>query len=75
MIIHHTPSPFFNHVKLKFLHFHRESMCIKKHFVSIHSVATNVFFAGTDKITESFLYPVGQLAVDPRIYILIQKEV
>ncbi|XP_041802431.1 synaptonemal complex protein 2 [Chelmon rostratus] len=29
---------------------------------------------GTDKITESFLYPVGQLAVDPRIYILIQKE-
>ncbi|XP_068589399.1 synaptonemal complex protein 2 isoform X3 [Cebidichthys violaceus] len=29
---------------------------------------------GTCKITESFLYPVGQLAVDPRIYILIQKE-
>ncbi|XP_035863718.1 synaptonemal complex protein 2 isoform X4 [Sander lucioperca] len=29
---------------------------------------------GTYKITESFLYPVGQLAVDPRIYILIQKE-
>lgn len=27
------------------------------------------------KITEHFLYPVGQLAVDPRIYILIQKEV
>ncbi|XP_036958544.1 synaptonemal complex protein 2 isoform X4 [Acanthopagrus latus] len=29
---------------------------------------------GTHKITESFLYPVGQLAVDPRIYVLIQKE-
>ncbi|XP_041654666.1 synaptonemal complex protein 2 [Cheilinus undulatus] len=29
---------------------------------------------GTYKITEFFLYPVGQLAVDPRIYILIQKE-
>ncbi|XP_034732402.1 synaptonemal complex protein 2 isoform X2 [Etheostoma cragini] len=30
--------------------------------------------AGTYNITESFLYPIGQLAVDPRIYILIQKE-
>ncbi|XP_027144283.1 synaptonemal complex protein 2 isoform X2 [Larimichthys crocea] len=29
---------------------------------------------GTYKVTESFLYPVGQLAVDPRIYILIQRE-
>ncbi|XP_070825464.1 synaptonemal complex protein 2 [Chaetodon trifascialis] len=29
---------------------------------------------GTYKITESFLYPVGQVAVDPRIYVLIQKE-
>ncbi|XP_054465353.1 synaptonemal complex protein 2 [Anoplopoma fimbria] len=29
---------------------------------------------GMFKITESFLYPIGQLAVDPRIYILIQKE-
>ncbi|CAJ1085456.1 synaptonemal complex protein 2 isoform X8 [Xyrichtys novacula] len=29
---------------------------------------------GTYKITEFFLYPVGQLAVDPRIYILFQKE-
>ncbi|KAI9530932.1 hypothetical protein NQZ68_000423 [Dissostichus eleginoides] len=29
---------------------------------------------GTHQITESFLYPVGELAVDPRIYILIQKE-
>ncbi|XP_044207947.1 synaptonemal complex protein 2 isoform X3 [Thunnus albacares] len=29
---------------------------------------------GTYEITESFLYPVGQLVVDPRIYILIQKE-
>ncbi|XP_070767245.1 synaptonemal complex protein 2 [Enoplosus armatus] len=29
---------------------------------------------GAYKITESFLYPVGQLAVDPRIYILVQKE-
>ncbi|XP_040915914.1 synaptonemal complex protein 2-like [Toxotes jaculatrix] len=29
---------------------------------------------GTYKITESFLYPVGQLGVDPRVYILIQKE-
>lgn len=32
-------------------------------------------FAGTYKITEYFLYPVGHLAVDPSIYILIQKEV
>ncbi|XP_068162018.1 synaptonemal complex protein 2 [Antennarius striatus] len=29
---------------------------------------------GTYQITELFLYPVGELAVDPRIYILIQKE-
>ncbi|XP_038579496.1 synaptonemal complex protein 2 isoform X5 [Micropterus salmoides] len=29
---------------------------------------------GAYKITESFLYPVGHLVVDPRIYILIQKE-
>lgn len=29
---------------------------------------------GTYKITESFLYPIGQLAVDPRIHVLIQKE-
>ncbi|XP_029013447.1 synaptonemal complex protein 2 isoform X2 [Betta splendens] len=29
---------------------------------------------GTCQITESFLYPVGQLGVDPRIYILIRKE-
>ncbi|XP_068608143.1 synaptonemal complex protein 2 [Brachionichthys hirsutus] len=29
---------------------------------------------GTYQITELFLYPVGQLTVDPRIYILIQKE-
>ncbi|KAM8864625.1 uncharacterized protein sycp2 [Spinachia spinachia] len=29
---------------------------------------------GTTKIIESFLYPVGKLAVDPRVYILIQKE-
>ncbi|XP_029292237.1 synaptonemal complex protein 2 isoform X3 [Cottoperca gobio] len=29
---------------------------------------------GTYKITELFLFPVGQLAVDPKIYILIQKE-
>ncbi|KAI3356815.1 hypothetical protein L3Q82_003476 [Scortum barcoo] len=29
---------------------------------------------GTYKVTEIFLYPVGQLVVDPRIYILIQKE-
>uniref|UniRef100_A0A4W6C0X2 Synaptonemal complex protein 2 n=1 Tax=Lates calcarifer TaxID=8187 RepID=A0A4W6C0X2_LATCA len=33
-----------------------------------------MLFSGTYKITESFLYPVGQLGVDPRIYILIQKE-
>lgn len=32
-------------------------------------------FAGTYKITEYFLYPLGHLAVDPSIYILIQKEV
>ncbi|XP_025757206.1 synaptonemal complex protein 2 isoform X4 [Oreochromis niloticus] len=30
---------------------------------------------GTYKITESFLHPIGQLAVDPSIYVLIQKEV
>ncbi|KAM6981964.1 synaptonemal complex protein 2 [Tautogolabrus adspersus] len=29
---------------------------------------------GTYKVTESFMCPVGQLAVDPRIHILIQKE-
>ncbi|KAM9855210.1 uncharacterized protein sycp2 [Aulostomus maculatus] len=29
---------------------------------------------GTYEITESFLYPLGQLALDARIHILIQKE-
>ncbi|XP_058499749.1 synaptonemal complex protein 2 isoform X5 [Solea solea] len=29
---------------------------------------------GTYKITESFLYPVGQVGIDPRIFILIRKE-
>nr|XP_020471326.1 synaptonemal complex protein 2 isoform X3 [Monopterus albus] len=29
---------------------------------------------GLHKITEAFLYPIGQLGVDPRIYVLIQKE-
>ncbi|XP_029993957.1 synaptonemal complex protein 2 [Sphaeramia orbicularis] len=29
---------------------------------------------GTYEVTESFLYRAGHLAVDPRIYILIQKE-
>ncbi|XP_055078737.1 synaptonemal complex protein 2 [Periophthalmus magnuspinnatus] len=29
---------------------------------------------GAIKVTESFLYPIGQIAFDPRIYILIQKE-
>ncbi|XP_034029114.1 synaptonemal complex protein 2 [Thalassophryne amazonica] len=29
---------------------------------------------GSYKVTESFLYPIGELAVDRRIYILIQKE-
>lgn len=33
------------------------------------------FFLGNYKITEYFLYPVGHLAVDPSIHILIQKEV
>ncbi|XP_029912371.1 synaptonemal complex protein 2 [Myripristis murdjan] len=28
----------------------------------------------TYEITESLLYPIGQLAADPRVYILIQKE-
>lgn len=34
-----------------------------------------MMIAGSYKVTESFLYPVGQMAVDPRIYILIRKEV
>ncbi|XP_026188403.1 LOW QUALITY PROTEIN: synaptonemal complex protein 2 [Mastacembelus armatus] len=29
---------------------------------------------GTYKITQSFLYPVGELGLDPRVYILIRKE-
>ncbi|XP_055021895.1 synaptonemal complex protein 2 [Boleophthalmus pectinirostris] len=29
---------------------------------------------GAVTVTESFLYPIGHIAVDPRIYILIQKE-
>lgn len=29
---------------------------------------------GTQEVTECFLYPIGQLAVDPTIYILIKKE-
>lgn len=30
--------------------------------------------AGVIQVTESFLYPIGHVAVDTRIYILIQKE-
>lgn len=35
----------------------------------------NMSSTGTNEVTESFLYRAGHLAVDPRIYILIQKEV
>lgn len=51
-------------------------LCIQEE--SIDFVCYTMFyfiFAGTYKITESFLYPIGQLAVDPRIHVLIQKEV
>ncbi|KAM9342503.1 uncharacterized protein sycp2 [Pholidichthys leucotaenia] len=38
--------------------------------MAVHEACTT----GAIQVTESFLYPVGQLAVDPRIYIRIQKE-
>lgn len=51
------------------------SIVYKKKLYLSSQYCFNMLFTGTYEITESFLYPVGQLVVDPRIYILIQKEV
>ncbi|XP_024148647.1 synaptonemal complex protein 2 isoform X3 [Oryzias melastigma] len=47
---------------------------LSENFLNALMVVHEASREGTMKITEHFLYPVGQLAVDPRIYILIQKE-
>ncbi|XP_076734450.1 synaptonemal complex protein 2 isoform X1 [Maylandia zebra] len=47
---------------------------LSEDFLNALTVVHQACEEGTYKITESFLYPIGQLAVDPRIYVLIQKE-
>ncbi|RVE70402.1 hypothetical protein OJAV_G00064020 [Oryzias javanicus] len=47
---------------------------LSENFLNALMVVHEASKEGTITITEYFLYPVGQLAVDPRIYILIQKE-
>ncbi|KAM4570552.1 uncharacterized protein sycp2 [Fundulus diaphanus] len=48
------------------------SLC--ENFLNALMVAHESCKEGISEVTKSFLYPVGQLAVDPRIHILIQKE-
>ncbi|KAM6924887.1 synaptonemal complex protein 2 [Xenentodon cancila] len=55
-------------------HWDETLLTLSENFFSALMVVHEACKEGTYKITESFLYPVGQLAVDPRIYILIQKE-
>ncbi|XP_070400758.1 synaptonemal complex protein 2 isoform X5 [Nothobranchius furzeri] len=47
---------------------------LSENFFNALMVAHESCREGTFKVTEFFLYPIGQLAVDPKIYILIQKE-
>ncbi|XP_024862049.1 synaptonemal complex protein 2 isoform X1 [Kryptolebias marmoratus] len=60
--IHHGP------------HWDETMFTLSENFLNALMVVHESCKEGTYKVTESFLYPVGQLAVDPRVYILIQKE-
>ncbi|XP_047228681.1 synaptonemal complex protein 2 isoform X4 [Girardinichthys multiradiatus] len=50
-------------------------LTLSENFLNALMVVHESCKEGTSKVTESFLYPVGQLAADPRINIQIQKEV
>ncbi|XP_030588703.1 synaptonemal complex protein 2 isoform X3 [Archocentrus centrarchus] len=47
---------------------------LSEDFLNVLMVVHEACKEGTYGISESFLYPVGQLAVDPKSYILIKKE-
>ncbi|XP_053281245.1 synaptonemal complex protein 2 [Pleuronectes platessa] len=47
---------------------------LSEDFFDVLTVVHEASKEGTYNITDSFLYPVGQLGIDPRINILIQKE-
>ncbi|XP_028266468.1 synaptonemal complex protein 2 [Parambassis ranga] len=49
-------------------------LTLSEDFLNALTVVHEACKEGTYKITESFLYPVGELSVDSRIYILIKKE-
>ncbi|CAG6021345.1 unnamed protein product [Menidia menidia] len=55
-------------------HWDETLFTLSENFLNALMVVHETCKEGKYKITESFLYPVGQLAIDPRIYILIQKE-
>ncbi|XP_054905451.1 synaptonemal complex protein 2 isoform X2 [Poeciliopsis prolifica] len=55
-------------------HWDETMFALSENFLNALAVVHESCKEGTSQVTESFLYPVGQLAVDPRINILIQKE-
>ncbi|XP_027878082.1 synaptonemal complex protein 2 isoform X1 [Xiphophorus couchianus] len=55
-------------------HWNETMFELSENFLSVLMVVHESCKEGTSQVTESFLYPVGQLAIDPRINILIQKE-
>ncbi|XP_043982155.1 synaptonemal complex protein 2 [Gambusia affinis] len=55
-------------------HWDETMFALSENFLNALMVVHESCKEGTSQVTESFLYPVGQLAVDPRINILIQKE-
>ncbi|XP_008273995.1 synaptonemal complex protein 2 [Stegastes partitus] len=56
------------------LHWDETLFTLSEDFLNVLTAVHETCKEGTWEITESFLYPIGQLAVDPRIYILIKKE-
>ncbi|XP_015257877.1 PREDICTED: synaptonemal complex protein 2-like, partial [Cyprinodon variegatus] len=55
-------------------HWDKTMYVLCENFLNVLMMVHESCKEGTSEVTDSFLYPVGQLAVDPRIYILIQKE-
>ncbi|XP_041859500.1 synaptonemal complex protein 2 [Melanotaenia boesemani] len=55
-------------------HWDETLLTLSENFLNALMTVHETCKEGTCRVTESFLYSVGQLAVDPRIYILIQKE-
>ncbi|XP_014846919.1 PREDICTED: synaptonemal complex protein 2 [Poecilia mexicana] len=55
-------------------HWDETMFALSENFLNALMVVHESCKEGTSQVTESFLYPVGQLAVDSRINILIQKE-